>query len=698
MAYSIYDYVKTKTFQSPGKINLGGSGYYCLIKGKAYGTNYENGTTEIEITAELHDSSGKLYTNTSTTYYLNLDFNINDHIFNKVLNNGHAGTLTFNFTISNTDLIGKDCTGIGGTTAGDCGSILEIQTDTKFSHGSRNYGNNTLFFTTSIAECKVSAPSIYLGQTSTLPTYHIGTQFQYTVRQTNAIPYKYKFSYLKKGGSLYNKNDYVEFLTQTVNNSQALTDINMTLPLEMCSLITDSTNGKICFRCDAYAKINDSDSNFSAYLGYTIQKNTFYVPDNLKPTISSYSISPVYTDPNLMFSDGAYVGSYTRINARIGSTELYGATLASYKIWIEVTPGTQESLLISNNVSTLEEEAELETVGVVTPVLQNYYVTRDLRICASVTDSRGRTSETSVITIFLDGYIDTVSGTLIATRTDRNNNPNEEGTYIYCNCEATINRIYTSRETSKISLYEKRDGDFVFIKDENISVTGQTFRANVSFSNTDPYKDYKVVFSVYDGYEDFNIAKLVASNDSIIDIAPNGSVAIGKIASEASKVFEVNLEQKNYNNIIPSETGKLNLGAENRRWQTIYAVNNLNTSDARFKENINYVSSSNKARTSDEISQEDLHSFYKSDYLLTTYNYIGQEQQEYGFVTSDMYGNSVGESLIIRNEHGDFFSINSYISTIAGALQYEINLRDEQIATLNQMILEMQEEIKNLKQ
>ena len=63
-----------------------------------------------------------------------------------------------------------------------------------------------------------------------------------------------------------------------------------------------------------------------------------------------------------------------------------------------------------------------------------------------------------------------------------------------------------------------------------------------------------------------------------------------------------------------------------------------------------------------------------------------------------MYDNSVGESLITRNDNGDYFSINSYISTVAGALQYEINLRDEQIATLNQMILEMQEEIKNLKQ
>jgi hypothetical protein len=107
---------------------------------------------------------------------------------------------------------------------------------------------------------------------------------------------------------------------------------------------------------------------------------------------------------------------------------------------------------------------------------------------------------------------------------------------------------------------------------------------------------------------------------------------------------------------------------------------------------------SNKSKTGAEISQEDLHSFYKSDYQLATYNYIGQEQQEYGFITQDMYDNSVGETLIIRNENGDMFSINSYISTVAGALQYEINLRDEQIATLNQIILEMKQELENLKQ
>ena len=164
--------------------------------------------------------------------------------------------------------------------------------------------------------------------------------------------------------------------------------------------------------------------------------------------------------------------------------------------------------------------------------------------------------------------------------------------------------------------------------------------------------------------------------------------------SDMVPAFEVNMIQKNYSHIIPSETGKFTLGDTSNRWQTIYTTGSpISGSDSRFKENITYVVPSNKTKTSDEISQEDLHSFYKSDYLLTTYNYIGQEQQEYGFITQDMYGNSVGESLIIRNEHGDMFSINSYVSSIAGALQYEINLRDEQIAALQQEIQNLKDKI-----
>ena len=48
-----------------------------------------------------------------------------------------------------------------------------------------------------------------------------------------------------------------------------------------------------------------------------------------------------------------------------------------------------------------------------------------------------------------------------------------------------------------------------------------------------------------------------------------------------------------------------------------------------------------------------------------------------------MYEDKVGETLIIKDEeNGDMYSTGSYISSVAGALQYEINLRDKQIEKL----------------
>ena len=184
---------------------------------------------------------------------------------------------------------------------------------------------------------------------------------------------------------------------------------------------------------------------------------------------------------------------------------------------------------------------------------------------------------------------------------------------------------------------------------------------------------------------------MIPSADVLIDIAPNGSVGVGTKANDNAIILDIAM------NTRPSVSNTYDLGSSSNKWKTIYSHTALNTSDRQFKENINYVNQSNKTRNNDQISQEDLHNFYKSDYMLATYNYIGQPQTEYGFITQDMYNNNVGESLIIKSEHGDMFSINSYVSSIAGALQYEINLRDAQINELMEVITTLQNEINNLK-
>lgn len=130
----------------------------------------------------------------------------------------------------------------------------------------------------------------------------------------------------------------------------------------------------------------------------------------------------------------------------------------------------------------------------------------------------------------------------------------------------------------------------------------------------------------------------------------------------------------------PVSNNYFDLGGSSLRWRTVYAVNALNTSDESYKENVLYLG---KSKSSDNITHEDLHEFYRSRYKIATFNYKEQEHTEYGFITQDMYEDKVGETLIVKDEeNGDMYSTGSYISSVAGALQYEINLRDKQIEKL----------------
>ena len=143
--------------------------------------------------------------------------------------------------------------------------------------------------------------------------------------------------------------------------------------------------------------------------------------------------------------------------------------------------------------------------------------------------------------------------------------------------------------------------------------------------------------------------------------------------------------------IYPNGTNKYTLGNDDNRWQTIYSINTLNTSDKAYKEDIEYLDP--KLR-SNLPNQSDLHKFYKDDFKLATYKFKGQEHNEYGFIAQDFASNEIGEKLLINCGEGYMYSIGSYISSVAGALQHEIHLRDEQIKNLEDRLTALEELLK----
>ena len=122
------------------------------------------------------------------------------------------------------------------------------------------------------------------------------------------------------------------------------------------------------------------------------------------------------------------------------------------------------------------------------------------------------------------------------------------------------------------------------------------------------------------------------------------------------------------------------LGSGSYRWQTIYAVNSLNTSsDITLKENIKYLSETpnTKAVRNTELSTQDLYEFVRDDLFLTSYNWKEDEDKDekLGFIAQDIVDTKVGEKVIVCNRDRDDtlgYDSGNFEAVLAGALQVAI--------------------------
>ena len=138
-----------------------------------------------------------------------------------------------------------------------------------------------------------------------------------------------------------------------------------------------------------------------------------------------------------------------------------------------------------------------------------------------------------------------------------------------------------------------------------------------------------------------------------------------------------------------------NLGYSESKFNQVVATNLYGkcngSSDIRLKENIHYLSDNQTISNTDDrllvenaITNDDLYGFVKNELKLSTYNYNEkyygdlynpeQAETELGFIAQDVVGTKV-EDLIIRKDDSNnlVYSLNGYVSVLAGALQKAIN-------------------------
>ena len=115
-----------------------------------------------------------------------------------------------------------------------------------------------------------------------------------------------------------------------------------------------------------------------------------------------------------------------------------------------------------------------------------------------------------------------------------------------------------------------------------------------------------------------------------------------------------------------------------------YYVNGTEYSDKSLKENIRYIDAPTTYSNDELLEKADLHDFIVNQVNICEYNFIDDDRDKIGFIANDYEGTKVGDKIIFRNEDTNLlgYDSNNLLFATIGALQEEVRIRDEKIATL----------------
>lgn len=107
-------------------------------------------------------------------------------------------------------------------------------------------------------------------------------------------------------------------------------------------------------------------------------------------------------------------------------------------------------------------------------------------------------------------------------------------------------------------------------------------------------------------------------------------------------------------------------------------------SDKSLKENIRYIDAPTTYNNEDLLEKTDLYNFIVNQLDLCEYNFIGSTDDKIGFIANDYEGTKVGDKIVTRDKETELLSydISNLLFATIGALQEEVRIKDEKIASL----------------
>lgn len=331
---------------------------------------------------------------------------------------------------------------------------------------------------------------------------------------------------------------YAKWGNKTVEIGTNVGDnIEWIIPMDFCNDIPSNIRGSGTVYVDTWSNGN--------YVGTKSVGFTGIVPDSVKPSINSASISEGSSDVGL----GVYVQGKSSLNVDIKASGAYGSFIVGYNI-------------------TGIDNVTYHSSSFTSAILQQ---SKTYKITIKVTDSRGRiaTVEREITCI---AYANPKITSATVTRCNADGTVNQRGTYVKYTFKAEIAPISNKNtHTYRLGYKKRKDTYYTYIDITNnkytldksdVILTDLTFPSNTS---------YDFQFVVIDYFATTPYIASIGTGFKLMNFNKSGkSMAIGKMseANEDEEILEIGLDMYDkYGNLILGEKY-----VKDTSWKEMYVV------------------------------------------------------------------------------------------------------------------------------
>lgn len=479
------------------------------------------------------------------------------------------------------------------------------------------------------------------------------------------------------------------------------TSKSFTIPMSWLSAMPASTS------CTAYCNVATFDANGKQVDSHVTKSFKILVPDNIVPKIGDITLTPSSINGNNILVKGK--NSLT-IDVS-GCVPGNGSSIKNY------TFSSQNPVFSKTTIKTSMTIASISSDGLLT-------------FAVKVTDARGRSASKSAM-ITCHDYFTPYFAIIQAYRANSNGEEDINGTYLKC----TYNKQFASvNGTNKA--------------DVSITYNGITTNETLINLNGDTTTTYKVYLTISDSYGGINKSSTIAvlGQSRIFNVTSDGTgFAIGKMAEE-NNLFEcrwpakfndkinfgnggtasIYLGQTNDINSVYIRTGQstsagqwmglginkenvyvpnagnsglVNLGSTNNKWNQLYAANStISTSDRDQKKEIVSMSSEQEElfrqlkpvtyKMINGTSDRTHYGFISQD-IEDAMNDIGLDGKDFAGFCKDVKKDDLGNEVLDENGNTTYNYSLRYAEFIA--------LNTFMIQKLQERILELEQTVKELK-